>query len=108
MARLDVYPMPGKSGPMSDNSGHIYILDVQAELLSQLHTRAVVPLLPLADAPASIKELDPVFEIDGEPHVMVTQPIASIPAKELRGTVASLGRHHDEVTRALDILLLGF
>jgi toxin CcdB len=101
MARLDVYPMPGKGG-------HIFILDVQAELLSHLQTRAVVPLMKLTDAPMPIRELNPVFDIDGKPHVMVTQAIASIPAKELRDSVTSLDRHHDEVTRALDILLLGF
>jgi len=30
------------------------------------------------------------------------------PAKELRRPVASLDARHDEITRALDILLLGF
>ena len=39
---------------------------------------------------------------------MLTQAIASIPAKELRRAVASLDGRHDEITRALDILLLGF
>ena len=101
MARLDVYPMPGKRG-------HMYVLDVQAELLSHLSTRAVVPLMKLADGPMPIRELNPVFEIEGNPHVMVTQAIASIPVKELRDSVTSFDRHHDEVARALDILLLGF
>lgn len=101
MARLDVHPMPGKGG-------HGYVLDVQAALLDHLATRAVVPLVPLAGAPTPIKELNPVFDIDGEPHVMLTQAIASIPAKELRRAVASLDGRHDEITRALDILLLGF
>jgi hypothetical protein len=51
------------------------------------------------DAPTPIGELSPVVGIDGEPHVMVTQAIAGIPAKELRCKIAS---------RAPDIQLLGF
>jgi toxin CcdB len=66
-----------------------------------------VPLVPRAGAPTPIKELNPVFDIDGEPHVMLTQPIASIPAKELRRAVASLDGRQGEITRALNILLLG-
>lgn len=101
MARLDVYPMPGRDG-------RGYVLDVQANLLSHLSTRTVVPLLPQDRAPPPIKELNPVFAVEGEPHVMLTQAIASIPAKEIKRSVASLDSHHDSITRALDALLIGF
>lgn len=101
MPRLDVYPMPGK-----EMSG--YLVDVQAGLLDHLGTRVVVPLLPRAAAPEPIRELNPVFEINGEAHVMLTQAIASIPTRELRRPVSSLDHHHDDITRALDILLIGY
>lgn len=101
MARLDVHPMPGLG-----RAG--YVLDVQADLLSHLATRVVVPLLPEGSAPKPISELNPVFEIGSERHVMVTQAIASIPRGELRRMVGSLTDHHDRITRALDILLIGF
>ncbi len=101
MARLDVHPMPGRN-----RDG--YLLDVQADLLSHLSTRTVVPLLPEAMAPKPISELNPVFEIRGTLQVMVTQAIASIPGRELRRAVASLTQQHDRITRALDVLLLGF
>jgi len=94
MARLDVHPMPG-AAPVS------YVLNVQADLLSHLATRTVVPLKPISD-------LNPIFEIEGKRHVMVTQAIASIPRRELKRTVASLAQDHDRVTRALDTLLVGF
>ena len=100
MARLDVHPMPGK--------GKGYVLDVQADLLSHLSTRTVVPLLPETAAPRPISELNPVFEIGGERHVLVTQAIASIPGYELKPAMSSLAGQHDRITRALDILLLGF
>lgn len=101
MPRLDVHPMPG-------NGKGGYLLDVQADLLSHLATRTVVPLLRENTAPKPISDLNPTFEIDGERHVMVTQAIASIPRRELKRAVASLAEQHDRVTRALDTLLIGF
>jgi toxin CcdB len=101
MARFDVYPIPG-----SRRRG--FVVDVQAGLLDHLGTRAVVPLLPKAEAPPPIGDLNPVFDINGEPYVMATQAIASVPAKELRGVVVNLDSRHDDIRRALDILLVGF
>ncbi len=101
MARLDVYPMPGRG-----RSG--YVVDVQASILDRLGTRVVVPLVPLSGAPTPIKELNPVFDIAGEPHVMLTQAIAAVQARELNDRHLSLDAHHDAITRALDILLIGY
>jgi len=100
MARLDVYRMPGRDAG--------YVLDVQAALLSHLNTRVVVPLLPATAAPPPIRELNPVFDIGGAPHVMVTQALAAVPLRELGAVRLSLDAEYDQVTRALDILLVGF
>ncbi len=100
MAQLDVHPMPGK--------GEGYVVDVQAELLSHLSTRTVLPLLPEATAPRPISELNPIYEIRGKRHVLVTQAVSSIPGRELRRAVASFAEHHDSITRALGILLIGY
>ncbi len=100
MARLDLHPMPGK--------GRGYVVDVQADLLFHLSTRTVVPLLPEDAAPKPINELNPVFDIEGQRHVLAPQAIASIPGRELKRAVGSLIEHHDRITRALDILLIGF
>jgi toxin CcdB len=83
-------------------------MDVQAKLLDHLATRVVVPLVPEPDAPKPIKELNPIFDVDGVSHVMLTQALASIPARELKRAVTSLDSEHDQVTRALDVLLLGY
>jgi toxin CcdB len=94
---------------------HVYVnllgpqrlLDVQADLLRHLSTRVVVPLLPVASAPATIARLNPMFEIDGERYVMMTNQIAAVQAKELGAVVVSLAEHHAEITAAIDILLTG-
>lgn len=101
MARFDVYPMPGQG-----RDG--FVLDVQADLLARLRTRVVVPLLPQPKAPPPIRDLNPVFEIDGKPYVMVTQSLASVRTAELQGAIASLDARHDDIVRALDTLLTGF
>lgn len=99
MAHLDVHPMPGTSVG--------YVVDVQANLFSELATRVVVPLIHEQTAPTPIRDLNPIFEIDGERHVMITQAIASIPRQELKRPIKSLADQRDSITRALDILFVG-
>jgi toxin CcdB len=101
MGRFDVYGRPGQGG-----AG--YLLDVQADLLQDLNTRVVVPLLPPDVAPKPARSLNPAFEIDGQPYVMLTQFIAAVPAKELRKPLLSLEPRSDDIMRALDMLLIGF
>jgi toxin CcdB len=99
MARFDVYPMP--------NNRPGYVVDVQADLIDQLATRAVVPLLPLADFKSPIRDLNPIFEINGESYVFAPQAIATVPVKVLGSPKSSLDRDYHTLTRALDILLTG-
>jgi toxin CcdB len=99
MARLDVYPNPEGPG---------WLADVQADLLSHLNTRVVVPLLPQSNAPAPAQTLNPCFEVGGETVVMATQFMAAVPGAILRDPVTSLRSHHDEITAALDFLMQGF
>lgn len=99
MARFAVYRNPGGSG---------CLLDLQADLLDGLNTRVVVPLLPPGLAPKPAQQLNPVFEIDGEPLVMVTQFLAAIPLKELKSPVGSLAGQRDAITAAAVLLLQGF
>ena len=52
MRRFDVHPAPGPDG-------RFHVLDVQADLLRDLDTRVVVPLLPPAFAPRPPVNDDP-------------------------------------------------
>jgi toxin CcdB len=101
MARLDVYPSPGRVA-----SG--FVVDVQSDLLSHLATRVVVPLLPETTIRAPVTRLNPIFEIDGQRHILLAQSIATVPRRELRGAVASLKDERDTVLAAIDFLLTGF
>jgi len=88
--------------------GHGYLLDVQADLLAGLDTRVVVPLFPESSAPPPMANLNPVFEINGVRHIMVTQSIATLRTKELGGVVSSLDKHHHIIMNALDVLISGY
>jgi toxin CcdB len=99
MARFEVFANPGGAG---------YVLDVQADVLSELNTRIVVPLLPLAQAPVPAQRLNPVFNIGDDQHVMVTQFMAAVPSALLRSPVTSLMGQDSEIMAALDMALVGF
>lgn len=98
MARFDLYARPEASG---------FLLDCQAELLCDLNTRLVVPLLPAAEAPRPASRLNPTFEVEGLAVVMVTQFAAAIPARELRTRMGSLANRQEEILNALDVLISG-
>ncbi len=98
MARFNVY---------ASASGDQYLLDVQADLLAHLTTRAVVPLLPLGKAPKPARTLNPVFDIGGVQHAMVTQYLSAIRRRELGSHVADLTNEASTIVNALDCLFQG-
>jgi toxin CcdB len=101
MAQFDVH---------GDRKGKLYplLLDVQADLLSQLGTRVVVPLAPKRKYPARpIRRLNPVLMFEGVDYVAVFQELAAIAASELGPVEGSLAKHRAELVAALDLLLTG-
>ena len=99
MAKYDVYSNPDSLG---------YLLNVQSELMDDLNTRIVVPLLPLKEAPEPAKRLNPIFEIDGTDHMMATQFLASVPVAILAKPNANLSDRFDLINNALDMVFQGF
>jgi len=98
MARFDVYGLRG---------GEL-VLDCQADLLRDLKTRFVVPLLPEAQAPRPAERLNPVFYFGGASYVMATQFAATVAAAELTDLIASLKHEEFAIVNALDMLLTGY
>jgi toxin CcdB len=99
MARFDLYRDPNGQG---------FLLDVQANVMTHLNTRVVVPLMPLDRAPRPAKGLNPEFRIGDVPVVMVTQFLAAVPTSVLKDQVATLDQHHTTIVDAIDLLLQGF
>ncbi len=101
MAQFDVFrnPRPGLF-PL--------LLDVQANLLSALATRIVVPLAKrkrYGVAPITI--LNPTAKLEGVEYVLVFQELAAVPIAALGESVGSLQSRRADLVRALDLVFTG-
>lgn len=103
MARYDVFrnaaPRGGRDTP--------FLLDVQADLLSQLRTRVVVPLRLASGIPRPARTLQPCFSVGGVDVVMDTPAIVGAPIGALGERVGSLAPEGPAILAALDLLLSG-
>lgn len=101
MAQFDVHKNP-RAG------AYPLLLDVQADVLSQLSTRVVVPLMTLKRYGASpITRLNPIAKIRNTEYVLVFQELAAVPASALGNRVTSLEDRRDDVIAAVDLLFTG-
>ena len=83
------------------------VVNCQSDLLDQIDSRFVVPLVGRAAAPRVAHRLNPIFEIEGKDYVMLTQGAAAVRIRELGEVVVSLSDRSFEITGALDVLLSG-
>ena len=97
MAQFDVHTL---------SKGRLAI-DCQSDLLNHLESRFVVPLVPREGGPTPARRFNPIFEIRGVEHVMLTQFSGAIDRRQLGEVVASLADHAFEITGALDVLISG-
>lgn len=95
MARFEVYRLA---------DGGI-VLDCQSNLLDDIGTRFVVPLVPDGATPPHNPHLNPNFRISDQDLTMVTQFATTIRTKELRSRIGSLADEHERIIRAVDVLL---
>ena len=98
MARFDVYA--GKKGGL--------FVDVRSDHVQHLPALVLVPLLPRSAAPQPIQGLNPTLVLNGGAYQLMTQLIASVPGKGFGRVVGTLDPCWEDITRALDILLIGF
>jgi toxin CcdB len=103
MAQFDVYLNPNPA----TRKAIPYLLDVQADLLDTLATRAVVPLVLVTEMGLAAKILNPKFKIKNTAVVMSTAELAGIPLRSLGDKIASLKSKRDEIIAALDLLFTG-
>lgn len=102
MARFDVYRASGRDGSL--------MVDVQTDVLAELDTRVIIPLIRIDEAADNIApRLKPVIDVDGRKFVLSPTDIAAIPVRYLGAPVANIeGEYRDTITGALDFLFHGF
>lgn len=98
LARYDVYENAVEGG---------LLLDLQADLLSDLTTRVVVPLV-VKSGNIAAERLNPVFDIGEQEWVMWTQYLSAVPKSILKVRIDNLAGEHDRIIAALDMLFQGF
>ena len=93
---------------VSDGTGQIpYLLEVQANLLDEFQTQAVVPLIRAETFGRRASRLHPLFEIENRSVVMATHLIAAIRRQALGESVFSLRAQRDVVINAINVLWSG-
>jgi toxin CcdB len=86
-----------------------YLLDVQSELLRDLHTCVVVPLTAAdKNKDKTISRLTPILKVNGTEYLMLTPQLAGIMRKELGKPVETLSDARNEIISAIDFLVTGF
>ena len=98
MARYRVYRL----------SGGELVLDVQSDIVDGLDTRVVAPLVPIGIASKPAHRLNPVFDIDGERYLMMTEFLSAVPASLLHDSKYDLHAEHDRIVTALDMPFHGY
>ncbi len=101
MAQFDVY----KNLNHKTNEEVPFLLDIQNDILKNLQTRVVVPLV-LNMKPAKI--LNPQFKINNLTLTMSTAELAGISKENLGSTVCSVEDRRDEIISAVDFMITGF
>jgi toxin CcdB len=104
MARYDVYAHPDPARRKTTP----YLLDVQNNYIEAVATRMMLPMRDRNTIGKTLRDLNPVFEIEGKTVVLDTTSMAAFPAALLKKPVARLASQAGVITSALDTLLGGY
>ena len=102
LAKFDIYK--------HKNSRASLVVEVQADLLGDLETAVIVPLISRTKYTATLfKRLTPILTIENQEFVMVTTDIATVKRQHLEHCVGNAASEHEyDITNALDFLFQGF
>lgn len=85
------------------------LVDVQAELLRDLETRVVIPLVKSASfASFPLGLVMPTVEVEGERYLLVTPQLAGVSQWDLGPHTGSVAAQSRAIYAAMDLLLRGF
>lgn len=85
-----------------------FLLEIQSNLLSDLITTVVVPLVKFDKHKTKIlTRLTPIFTLDQHDYLMLTPQLAGIQRKELGKLAYELNHARTEIIGAVDFLISG-
>lgn len=85
-----------------------YLLDVQNNLLHDLRTTVVIPLMPMRLAKShALSHLNPTLRIKSGDYAVMTQNLAGIDRSQLGEVVSDASQAQADILAALDFLVTG-
>lgn len=97
-----------KNANKATQKNYPYLLDIQNNLLSDLRTTVVIPLMPKRLAGShTISKLNPVIRVKNENFTVMTQSLAGIDRTALGESTSDLSQYRAEIIAAIDFVLLG-
>lgn len=104
MTQFDVLP-----NPVPQTRGlYPFVVILQADTVPTNDELVLAFLSPRQRYPATPGRLNPVVDVGGEPHVLLTQSITNLRKAHLRRPVGTVASDRDKITAALDFLFFGF
>lgn len=102
MSRFDVFEFKGEKVQL--------VLDVQADIFSDINSRVVIPLIPRKEAAdEEAKKLKPVLRIKNQSYILMTTEISAVPLSMLGKCITNIEHmHRQEIVEAMDFLFQGF
>ncbi|ROP56329.1 toxin CcdB [Enterobacter sp. BIGb0383] len=92
-----------------NSKAYPFLLDVQSDIIDELHTRLVIPLYPLkwlANPPA--RRLTPIINIENDDYLVMTHEMASVRLSQMGDEVLDARPHRQSIKNALDFIFDGF
>lgn len=104
MAQFDVYANPSRS-----RGAYPYLVDIQHDLIAELDTRLVIPLVGRgAMDRESLRGLTPELLFRGQTWLLFTPQLSAISLRLLDEPIGSLVRYREKILGALDFAISGY
>ncbi len=103
MKQFDLY----KNTDKDSKKTYPYFVDVQTDLLDNLNSRVVIPLVPSGNAKEYPANLCPAVTINNKKYSLFTHQISAVSSSFLDKKEGSLLLSRDDIIAALDFLLTG-
>lgn len=105
MARFDIYRNENPATCIR----FPYVLDIQAELLSELPTRLVVPLRAgTGTEPWIVSRLHPILKLGDNTFIAGFSEMAAVPSNILGNNVGTAQAQREDLIAAIDLVVTGF
>ena len=100
MAQFDIYKITCQGGAE-------FLLDLQDDLLENLSTRVVAPLVRPEMVGQTMQTLNPRVWVASEPYLLLTHMLAAIPVTALVDVAGTAKSQRDEIIASIDLLFTG-